>query len=98
MRITLLVLAALPGIAAAPPSVILISVDTLRADRVGCYGSHGRSTPHIDAMAKGGTLFAQAAAQVPLTLPSHVSLLTSTYPFSNGVEDNGQSAPSNAVT
>ena len=80
------------------PSVILISVDTLRADHLSCYGSQGVSTPHIDALAKGGTLFAQASAQVPLTLPSHVSLLTSTYPFSNGIEDNGQQLKPGAIT
>jgi arylsulfatase A-like enzyme/Flp pilus assembly protein TadD len=47
-------------------------------------------TPNIDALAKSGTLFTQVSSQVPLTLPSHVSMLTSTYPFSNGVQDNGQ--------
>ena len=78
--------------------IILISVDTLRADHLSCYAPHGRSTPNIDAMAKGGTLFSQASAQVPLTLPSHVSLLTSTYPFANGIEDNGQLVPAGAVT
>lgn len=70
--------------------VILISVDTLRADHLSLYGYHGLSTPAIDALAKNGTVLAQATTQVPLTLPSHVSLFTSTYPFWNGVEDNGQ--------
>jgi choline-sulfatase len=73
-----------------PIPVILISVDTLRADRLGCYGSRAAHTSNIDSLATGGTLFSQISAQVPLTLPSHVSLLTSTYPFSNGVTDNGQ--------
>ena len=80
------------------PSIILISVDTLRADRLSCYGYRGRPTPHIDALAKGGTLFSQVSSQVPLTLPSHVSLLTSSYPFSNGITDNGQQLGPNAVT
>jgi choline-sulfatase len=84
--------------APGPAPIIIISVDTLRADVLSCYSPQGRSTPHIDAIAKGGTLFSQASAQIPLTLPSHVSLLTSTYPFSNGVEDNGQLVPSSAVT
>jgi len=85
---------------ATPPSppIILISVDTLRADRLGCYGSRAQKTPHLDAIANGGTLYSQVTAQVPLTLPSHLSLLTSTYPFSNGVEDNGQSVPPNTIT
>ncbi len=80
------------------PSIILISVDTLRADHLSCYGYSGLRTPHIDAMAVGGTLFTQVNTQVPLTLPSHVSLLTSTYPFANGVEDNGQQLGVNAET
>src|SRR5581483_8981048 len=78
--------------------IILISVDTLRADVVSCYSAQGRSTPHIDAIAKGGTRFSQVSAQIPLTLPSHASLLSSTYPFSNGMEDNGQTVPAGMVT
>jgi len=81
-----------------PPSVILISVDTLRADRLGCYGDRRRVTPHIDAIAQNGTLFSQVSSQVPLTLPSHVSLFTSTSPFFNGVQDNGQRLAANTVT
>jgi len=80
------------------PSIILISVDTLRADRLSCYGYRGLQTPHVDALAKGGTLFSQVSSQVPLTLPSHVSLLTSTVPFSNGVEDHGSPLAPNTVT
>ena len=79
-------------------SVILISVDTLRADRLSCYGYRGPQTPHIDAIAKGATLFSAAGSQVPLTFPSHVSLLTSTFPFSNGVEDNGEQLGPQALT
>jgi choline-sulfatase len=78
--------------------VILVSVDTLRADRLGCYGNRTLRTPHIDAMAQGGTLFFQIDAQVPMTLPSHASLLTSTYPFANGVEENGEQLGPGAVT
>ena len=81
-----------------PPSIILISVDTLRADHLSCYGYGGLRTPHIDAIAVGGTLFTQVNTQVPLTLPAHVSLLTSTYPFANGVQDNGQQLGIKAVT
>src|SRR5580698_3509615 len=63
-----------------PTSIILISVDTLRADHLSCYGYKSRVTTHIDKIAAGGTTFLQVNSQVPLTLPSHVSLLTSTYP------------------
>src|ERR1019366_8309994 len=64
-----------------PASVILISVDTLRADHLGCYGYRALPTPHIDAMTAGATLFWNIDSQVPMTLPSHVSLFTSAYPF-----------------
>jgi len=79
------------AIGRAQPStpVILISVDTLRADRLGCYQAARKITPHMDSLAKNGTLFSQVSAPVPLTLPSHVSLFTSMYPFASGVQDNG---------
>jgi tetratricopeptide (TPR) repeat protein len=89
---------AIAGAAPGPAPIILISVDTLRADVLSCYSPQGRSTPHLDAIAKGGTLFSQTSASIPLTLPSHLSLLSSTYPFSNGVEDNGQLVPSGVIT
>ncbi len=82
----------------APPSIILISVDTLRADHLSCYGYRRTPTPHIDAIARGGTIFSQVDSQVPLTLPSHVSLFTSTYPFANGIEDNAVALGPEAVT
>jgi arylsulfatase A-like enzyme/tetratricopeptide (TPR) repeat protein len=83
-----------------PPmiSVVLISVDTLRADHLSCYGYRRIQTMAIDSIAKGGTLFAQINSQVPLTFPSHVSLLTSTYPISNGIEDNSEVLGPNAIT
>jgi choline-sulfatase len=88
------------SLADAEPStpVILISVDTLRADRLGCYQSKRRLTPHIDSFAKSGTLFAAVSSLVPLTLPCHVALLTSTYPFVNHVQENGVPLGANAVT
>jgi choline-sulfatase len=70
------------------PSVILISVDTLRADHLSCYGYRRFLTPHIDSLRRNATIFTQIDSQIPLTLPSHTSLLTSTYPFANGVEEN----------
>jgi len=86
---------------AVPPSrvpVILISLDTLRADHLSSYGYTKLRTPHIDSFAQGGTLFREAEAQVPLTLPSHTSLFTSTYPFQNLVEENGERVPAGVVT
>ena len=68
--------------------VILISIDTLRADHLPAYGYEGVRTPHIDALRADGILFRNAYAHVPLTLPSHASLMTGTLPAENGVRDN----------
>jgi arylsulfatase A-like enzyme/Tfp pilus assembly protein PilF len=70
-------------------NVLLVSIDTLRPDRLGCYGYEGIETPNIDALADDGFLFADAIATVPLTLPSHVSLLTGLLPMTTSVRDNG---------
>ena len=69
------------------PSVILITIDTLRADHVGCYGAQTVKTPTLDALARDGVVFERAISQVPLTWPSHAAILTGTYPFQNGVQD-----------
>lgn len=71
-----------------PRKVILIVVDTLRADRLACYGYSGVETPHIDALASDGVLFENAVAHVPLTLPSVSSILTGTYPVFHGIRDH----------
>jgi arylsulfatase A-like enzyme/thioredoxin-like negative regulator of GroEL len=86
------------GETAEPPPVILISVDTLRADHLSCYGYSPLRTAHTDSLARGGTLFAAISSQAPITLPSHVSLFTSTYPFANGIKENAQVLPPGAVT
>ena len=85
-------------VVAVPAPVILISIDTLRADHLSAYGYTKIHTLNIDSFGKGGTRFAQAEAQIPLTLPSHASLFTSTYPFENRVEENGERVPAGAVT
>src|SRR5258708_1920477 len=69
------------------PSVILIDIDTLRPDRIGCYGAQTVKTPTLDALAHDGVVFERAISQVPLTWPSHAVILTGTYPFQNGVQD-----------
>lgn len=68
--------------------VILISIDTLRADHLPIYGYAAGSTPHIDALAREGVVFEDAYSQVPLTLPSHTTLLTGLLPPHHGVRDN----------
>ena len=69
------------------PSVILITIDTVRADHVGCYGAANVKTPTLDGLAHDGVVFERAISQVPLTWPSHAVILTGTYPFQNGVQD-----------
>lgn len=73
-----------------PRNVLLISIDTLRADRLGSYGYASAQTPVMDALAARGIRFAQATTVAPLTLPAHTSLLTGTFPTFHGVRDNGQ--------
>jgi arylsulfatase A-like enzyme/Flp pilus assembly protein TadD len=68
--------------------VILISVDTLRADRLPMFGYRGVETPNLDALRRDGILFTSAFAHVPLTLPSHTTVLTGLLPLSNGVRNN----------
>ena len=70
-----------------PANVILITIDTLRANHVGCYGATDVKTPTLDGLARDGIVFERAVSQVPLTWPSHAVILTGTYPFQNGVQD-----------
>jgi len=70
------------------PNVLLVTIDTLRADHVGAYGAEGVLTPTLDALAARGVLFEQAMATAPLTLPSHASLFTGQYPPTHGVRHN----------
>jgi choline-sulfatase len=69
------------------PNVILITIDTVRADHVGCYGAKNIQTPTLDALGRDGVIFERAISQVPLTWPSHAAILTGLYPFQNGVQD-----------
>jgi arylsulfatase A-like enzyme/Flp pilus assembly protein TadD len=72
-----------------PPNIILITLDTTRADRMGFLGSQRGLTPNLDALAKQSVVFTRAYAQVPLTTPSHAALLTGTYPQFSHLEDLG---------
>jgi choline-sulfatase len=72
-----------------PPSVLLITVDTLRADRLGAYGDRAARTPHIDSLARTGVLFESAFSSSPITLPSHTTILTGLIPPRHGVRGNG---------
>jgi arylsulfatase A-like enzyme/predicted Zn-dependent protease len=70
-------------------NVILVTLDTTRADRIGCYGFTNVATPTIDLFASRGVRFERCYAQTPLTLPSHTTLMTGTLPPFHGVRDNG---------
>src|SRR5713101_8636860 len=81
--------ASAPPASAKPPNIILITLDTTRADRMGFLGAQLGLTPNLDALAKQSVVFTRAYAQVPLTTPSHAALLTGTYPQFNHLEDLG---------
>jgi len=70
-------------------NILLITVDTLRADHLGCYGDARAFTPHMDRLAADGVLFEGAETAAPITLPAHASILTGTYPAFHGVRNNG---------
>lgn len=72
--------------------MLLVTIDTLRADQVGIYGGRTK-TPVMDKLARTGVMFTRAYSHVPLTLPSHCSLLTGTIPPIHGVRDNGYRFP-----
>src|SRR5215467_3939404 len=71
------------------PNIILITLDTTRADRMGFLGSKRGLTPNLDAMARQGVVFERAYSHVPLTTASHATILTGTYPQFNHVNDFG---------
>jgi arylsulfatase A-like enzyme/Flp pilus assembly protein TadD len=84
------VLGRLPaGISVSDLNVVLITLDTTRADRIGAYGFTGIETPNLDRLAREGVLFENATAAAPLTLPAHSSLFTAKLPPQHGVRDNG---------
>jgi arylsulfatase A-like enzyme/Tfp pilus assembly protein PilF len=74
---------------AESPNIILITLDTTRADRMGFLGSKRGITPNLDTLAKQSVVFTRAYAHVPLTTPSHATLLTGTYPQFNNISDLG---------
>jgi arylsulfatase A-like enzyme/Flp pilus assembly protein TadD len=79
-----------PQLSAAPhPNVVLITLDTTRADRMGFLGSKAGLTPNLDKLAQQGVVFTRAYAHVPLTTASHATILTGTYPQYNHVNDFG---------
>jgi arylsulfatase A-like enzyme/Flp pilus assembly protein TadD len=82
----LLALAA--GAAGARKNLLVVTVDTLRADRLGAYGSKSGATPNLDRLAAAGIVFEQAFTHTPVTLPAHATLFTGRLPFRHGVRSN----------
>lgn len=92
----LLSLATMPAVqaAAGKPNVVLVTLDTTRADRMGFLGSTRGLTPSLDALAKTGIVFERAYAQAPITTASHATILSGTYPQFHGVDDFAVPLPS----
>jgi arylsulfatase A-like enzyme len=87
----LLVAAGGVGCRAKPKAhnVVLVTIDTTRADHIGCYGYAAARTPTMDRLAGEGVVFENAYSSVPLTAPSHSTILTGKHPMAHGVRDNG---------
>src|SRR5262245_43424731 len=80
------------------PDVVVITIDTLRADHVGCYGYKQVRTPNIDALAADSVRFERAYTPVPVTLPSHSTIFTGTYPTVSGMHDfSGNKLGTNSI-
>ena len=88
----LLCLAACGGSGEAPaprgPNLIVITMDTLRSDHLGCYGYHRDTSPALDALAARSLVFERCYAPIPRTAPSHTSLFTGVYPYEHGITQN----------
>ncbi len=77
-----------PAAARVPKHVVIVTIDTLRADRLGVYGNTTVATPNLDRLASEGAMAEHASVHVPLTRPSHISLFTGLYPAEHGIRDN----------
>lgn len=77
------------GVGSADLNLVVVTLDTTRADRIGCYGAKDVATPALDALAARGVRFAAAISPIPLTLPAHCTLFTGLLPGAHGVRDNG---------
>src|SRR5215467_823971 len=72
---------------ASMPNVVVITIDTLRADHLGCYGDKAIRTPNIDGLSSDGVRFSRAFTPVPVTLPAHTVIFTGSYPMLSGMHD-----------
>lgn len=81
-----------------PPNLVLVTLDTPRADFLGCYGNEWVETPNLDAFAAGGARFDQVTCQIPATLTSHTCILSSLYPKTSGVRFGSFLVPDEVTT
>lgn len=77
-----------PALPPLPQHVLIITIDTLRADRLGCYGNDHVATTNMDRLAREGAMALEATVPAPITRPSHVSIFTGLYPAQHGIRDN----------
>jgi arylsulfatase A-like enzyme/Tfp pilus assembly protein PilF len=77
------------GVEADVPNVVVITIDTVRADHLGCYGDRAIQTPNIDELARASARFTHAFTPVPITLPAHSALFTGSFPMATGMHDFG---------
>ena len=88
-----------PGAEGDVPNLVVITIDTVRADHLGCYGDRAIQTPNIDALASASARFTHAFTPVPITLPSHAALFTGSFPMATGMHDfGGNKLSASAVT
>ena len=88
-----------PGAQGNPANVVVITIDTLRADHLGCYGDRAIETPNLDALALSAARFTRAFTPVPITLPAHTALFTGSFPMATGMHDfSGNRVPASAMT
>ena len=86
------------GVAPRPTNLVILSLDTTRADRFGSYGFPSAHTPNFDRFSAGAVRFENAITTAPITLPSHTSIMTGTYPVFHGVHDNDGYVLDDSVT
>ena len=82
-----------PGGGSGAPNLLLVTLDTFRADHVGALGAHGDPTPNLDRLASRGVLYERAFAQIPVTGPSHASIMSGVYPWTHETLANGVAMP-----
>jgi arylsulfatase A-like enzyme len=98
LGLSLLFLPGLTAMGAGDRNVLLVTLDTTRADRLGCYGYERDTSPTVDAVAADAVLFSRAYSVVPLTTPSHVSIMTGLHPVNHRIYRNAQPVPDELVT